>query len=64
MTRSTVAIALCSLLAACTQAPPLNANANTPGFTGTTVVPGNTSTINGAAQATYIQQKWGMCPRC
>jgi hypothetical protein len=64
MTRATLAIALCGLLAACTEAPPPNANANTPGFTGTTIVPGNNSSIGGNAQATYLQQKWGMCPRC
>jgi hypothetical protein len=55
---------LCTLLAACTRAPPPNANANTPGFTGSTIVPGNDSTIAGNAEATYNQQKWGLCPRC
>jgi hypothetical protein len=64
MTRPALAIALCALLAACTEAPPPNANANTPGFTGTTVVPGNNSTVAGNAEATYINQKWGLCLRC
>jgi hypothetical protein len=39
--------------------PPNGANANTPGWTGSTVVVGNTSTIAGDAQATYLAQKWG-----
>jgi hypothetical protein len=39
--------------------PPAGANANTPGWTGTTVVLGNNSTIAGDAQATYLEQKWG-----
>ena len=34
------------------------ANANTPGWTGRTIVPGSASTIAGNAQATYDQQKW------
>jgi hypothetical protein len=61
MRRPIVAIVLCALMAACTQAPPPNADANTPGFTGRTVVPGNSSTIGGNAEATYLQQKWGRC---
>jgi hypothetical protein len=64
MTRPAIALALCALLAACTQAPPQNANANTPGYTGNTVVPGNNSTLAGNAQATYDQQKWPYCLRC
>jgi hypothetical protein len=31
---------------------------NTPGWTGSTVVVGNTSTVAGDAAATYQQQKW------
>jgi hypothetical protein len=55
-----LALALCALTAACaTPVPPANASANTPGWTGTTVVVGNNSTIAGNAQATYLQQKWG-----
>lgn len=47
-------------LTACTQpTPSASANANTPGWTGTTVVPGSTSSIADNAQATYLQQKWG-----
>ncbi len=64
MTKPAIAIALCTLLAACTEVPPQNANANTPGFTGNTIVPGSTSTVAGGADATYLQQKWGTCPRC
>jgi hypothetical protein len=46
-------------LAAC--APPGGVTAagpNTPGWTGSTVVIGNTSTVAGNAEATYQQQKW------
>jgi hypothetical protein len=35
-------------------------NANTPGWTGSTFVVGSTSTVAGDAQATYLQQKWGI----
>ena len=53
-------LALCALTAACAPpVPPAGANANTPGWTGTTVVLGNNSTIAGDAQATYLEQKWG-----
>jgi hypothetical protein len=31
---------------------------STPGWTGRTVVPGNTSTVAGNAAATELQQKW------
>ena len=34
--------------------------AKTPGWTGSTVVPGNNSTIAGDAAATYQQQRWPM----
>jgi hypothetical protein len=34
------------------------ANPNVPGATGTTVVPGNNSTVASDATATYNQQKW------
>jgi hypothetical protein len=64
MTRPAIALALCTLLAACAEAPPHNANANTPGFTGNTIVRGNNSTVAGNADATFLQQKWGICPRC
>ena len=53
-------LALCAVIAAC--AAPVSrtgASASTPGWTGTTVVLGNNSTIEGDAQATYLQQKWG-----
>jgi hypothetical protein len=36
------------------------ADASTPGWTGRTVVVGSTSTVAGDAQATYLQQKWGV----
>ena len=48
-------------LAACapTQSTgPAAQNANTPGWTGSTTVIGNTSTIAGDAAATNDQQKW------
>ncbi len=64
MTKPVIAIALCTLLAACTEVPPQHANANTPGFTGNTIVRGNNSTVAGGAEATYTQQKWGTCRRC
>ena len=64
MTRLVAAMALCALLGACTQAPPPNADANTPGYTGATIIPGNNSTIADNAGATYLQQKWGYCLRC
>ncbi len=49
-------------LAACSPpgAAPATADANTPGWTGRTVVPGNASTVAGDAQATYLAQKWGI----
>jgi hypothetical protein len=52
-------------LGACSATQPLPAdqaafNANTPGWTGSTIVVGSTSTIAGDAQATYLQQKWGV----
>jgi hypothetical protein len=35
-------------------------NADTPGWTGRTFVVGSTSTVAGDAEATYLQQKWGI----
>ena len=35
-------------------------NANTPGWTGRSVVIGSSSTVGGNAEATYEQQKWGI----
>jgi hypothetical protein len=55
-----LAIALCPLLAACTEAPPQHANANTPGYTGSTVVRGDSSTLAGDAEATYLQRSFGV----
>ncbi len=64
MTIPTVAapLLLCAtLLAGCaTTTPPQTANADTPGYTGRTVLIGNNSTLAGDAEATYRQQKWGM----
>lgn len=57
--RFALVLALCALPAACNAPPPAGADARTPGFTGTTVIPGNNSTIAGDAEATYLQQKWG-----
>jgi hypothetical protein len=37
-------------------------NANTPGWTGRTFVPGSTSTLAGNAVATDQQQKWSVTP--
>jgi hypothetical protein len=63
MTRNPLALVVPLLtvlgLAGC--APPGDASAagpNTPGWTGRTVVVGNTSTVAGNAEATYQQQKW------
>jgi hypothetical protein len=36
---------------------------NTPGWTGRTLVVGSHSTVAGDAQATYLQQKWGVSPQ-
>jgi len=52
-------------LGACSAPQPLTAdqaafNANTPGWTGNTIVVGSNSTIAGNAEATYLQQKWGV----
>ena len=57
-------ILFCLLIAACA-APSGNivAGPQTPGWTGTQIVPGNNSTIAGDAQATYLQQKWPLGPR-
>jgi hypothetical protein len=62
MIRPTIAlaIALCSLLAACTATPPQQANANTPGYTGNTIVRGDSSTLAGDAEATYLQRSYGV----
>jgi hypothetical protein len=53
---------LCALLAACTEVPPLHADANTPGYTGRTIVLGDSSTIADDAEATYMQQKGAYGP--
>lgn len=60
-----IAIALCAL-AGCATAPAYQAaGPETPGYTGSTIVVGNNSTIAGDAAATYLQQKWGGgCRRC
>jgi hypothetical protein len=63
---STLSVAsLLVALGACSTPQPLTAdqatsNANTPGWTGSTIVVGSNSTIAGDAQATYLQQKWGV----
>jgi uncharacterized lipoprotein YajG len=50
-----------ALIAGCAQNIDIaNAGPNTPGWTGRTVVPGSSSTIAGNAEATEIQQKWGV----
>jgi len=67
MTRTSCSLLLAAPLLAivalggCAQNPPPGANAinaNTPGWTGRTVVVGNNSTIAGDAGATEQQQKW------
>lgn len=59
----TLILAFCALTAACAPStPPVAANANTPGWTGTTVVKGSTSTLAGNAAATYYMQKWPIEP--
>jgi hypothetical protein len=66
MTRSIVsAAALLVALGGCTVPPNVDANqaaanANTPGWTGRTFVIGSNSTVAGNADATYLQQKWGV----
>ena len=48
-------------LGGCTPGPAVGTAAvgpDTPGWTGRTLLPGSTSTINGSATATYDQQKW------
>jgi hypothetical protein len=60
MPRLVIALATLLTLAACAApSPPGVANANTPGWTGTTVVRGSTSTMADNANATFQQQKWG-----
>jgi hypothetical protein len=56
----TLILALCAFTAACA-APPLppGVNANTPGWTGTTMIRGSSSSIADNANATFQQQKWG-----
>jgi hypothetical protein len=51
-----------ALLAGCAQTPPGSASlgSDTPGWTGRTVVVGTSSTVAGAAEATYLNQKWGI----
>ena len=52
---------LVALLTGCVQpATTVAAGPNTPGWTGRTIVPGSSSTVAGNAQATDIQQKWGV----
>lgn len=64
MTQGTLAILLCGLLlAGCAATPPRTADANTPGYTGSAIVVGSSSTLAGDAEATYQQQKWGMSPK-
>jgi hypothetical protein len=58
-------VGLLVALGACSAPQPLTAdqaafNANTPGWTGSTIVVGSNSTIAGDAAATYMQQKWGV----
>jgi hypothetical protein len=54
MTRPT--IALCALLPTCTEAPSRAANADTPGDTGRTVIPGDNSTLASDVEAPYMQR--------
>jgi hypothetical protein len=54
-----IVLAACSVPPAPTAAQAA-ANAKTPGWTGTTFVVGSTSTVEGDADATYLQQKWGV----
>ena len=69
MTKLTCSIlsvaSLLIVLGACSVPPAPNAaqaaaNAKAPGWTGTTYVVGSTSTVAGDADATYLQQKWGV----
>jgi hypothetical protein len=39
-----------------TEVPPQNANANTPDYTGRTVIRGDSSTLAGDAGATYMER--------
>ncbi len=55
----------CAALGCCagpTDADLAAAGPDTPGWTGRTLVPGSRSTIAGAANATYNQQKWQLGP--
>jgi hypothetical protein len=50
-------------LGACTVPPPPDQGAQNdtvPGWTGRTFVVGSSSTVAGNAEATYLQQKWGI----
>jgi hypothetical protein len=66
MTRSIAqAAALLAVLGGCSAPANIDAaqaakDANTPGWTGRTFVVGSTSTVAGNAEATYLQQKWGV----
>ena len=54
------------LLAGCTPWQPdvaLSPGAEKPGWTGRAQVVGNTSTVASNADATYLQQKWGVGSR-
>jgi hypothetical protein len=58
---SFVLAVIVALLTGCVQTPVGSASVgpDTPGWTGRTVVVGSSSTISGAAEATYLSQKWG-----
>jgi hypothetical protein len=65
MMRSVFATGLLIGLAACSvPASPgpgeAELNASTPGWTGRTFVVGSSSTVAGDADATFLQQKWGI----
>lgn len=62
MVRSAFLLVL-AWLAACTTSPPgmtAGDGSDQPGWTGRTQVIGNNSTVASNAEATYIQQKWGV----
>jgi hypothetical protein len=49
-------------LGGCSALPTGTPDANTPGWTGRTIVPGCSSTLSGDAAATEDQQKWPFVP--
>ncbi len=57
-TTALIAIGACSVPS--NPADQAKYNDHTPGWTGTTLVTGSNSTIAGDAEATYLQQKWGV----